>query len=374
MQKIYMVDLQGQHAKIQAELDAAMQAVIASAAFINGPAVEQFANELTEYLEVKYVIPCANGTDALQLALMALEIPKDKEVLVPVFNYVATAEVIALLGLKPVFVDVDPLTFNIDVDKAAACVTPNTAAIMPVHLFGQCADMEGVMELAEKHKLYVIEDNAQAIGADYKSKEGVKKAGTIGEVGTTSFFPSKNLGCMGDGGAVFTNSSALAAKIKTIANHGQRQKYTYSRIGINSRLDTLQAAVLSVKLKYLDSYIAARQEAAAVYGNLLKGVPELELPVGVPGHTHVFHQYTLKVKGGKRDKLQDFLAQQGVPSMIYYPSPLHLQEAYSYLGYNAGDFPIAEQLCQEVLSLPMHTELTKEQIEYIARAVIRGIA
>ncbi|WP_205503279.1 DegT/DnrJ/EryC1/StrS family aminotransferase [Rufibacter psychrotolerans] len=371
MNQLQMVDLKGQYQRLKPQIDAAMQAVVDSTAFINGPQVKTFAQNLAQYLQVNHVIPCANGTDALQIALMALDLPAGGEVIVPAFNYVATAEVIALLGLKPVFVDVLPDTFCIDPAKARAAVTEKTVAIMPVHLFGQCAPMEEIMDLAIAQELFVIEDNAQAIGAQYVDAEGgTSFAGTIGHIGTTSFFPSKNLGCMGDGGAIFTQDEELATTLQQIANHGQHKKYHYSRVGVNSRLDTLQAALLDVKLTQLDDFILRRQKAAAAYDAHFAEVEQTKIPTLAPYSSHVFHQYTLQVPADKRDALKAYLQEKGIPSMVYYPVPLHLHEAYAYLGYKAGDFPVSEELCGKVISLPMHTELTEEQQTYIAEAVV----
>lgn len=371
MNQLQMVDLKGQYQRLKPEIDAAMQAVVDSTAFINGPAVKSFAQHLERYLQVEHVIPCGNGTDALQIALMALDLPAGGEVIVPAFNYVATAEVIALLGLKPVFVDVLPDTFCLDPAKARAAVTDKTVAIMPVHLFGQCAPMEEIMDLALAQELFVIEDNAQALGAHYVDQEGnTTFAGTIGHVGTTSFFPTKNLGCMGDGGAIFTRDQELAQIIRQIGSHGQYKKYHYARIGVNSRLDTLQAALLDVKLPHLDDFILRRQKAAAHYDAHFAEVAQLQIPTLAPYSSHVFHQYTLQVPAEKRDGLKAFLQEKGIPSMIYYPVPLHLHEAYAYLGYKAGDFPVSEGLCEKVISLPMHTELTLDQQDYIAQAVV----
>jgi dTDP-4-amino-4,6-dideoxygalactose transaminase len=372
MTQLQMVDLKGQYQRLKPEIDAAMQAVVDSTAFINGPQVKTFAQNLAQYLQVSHVIPCANGTDALQIALMALDLPAGGEVIVPAFNYVATAEVIALLGLKPVFVDVLPDTFCLDPAKARLAITEKTVAIMPVHLFGQCAPMEEIMDLALAQELFVIEDNAQAIGAQYIDAEGgTTFAGTIGHIGTTSFFPSKNLGCMGDGGAIFTQDIDLASTLQQIANHGQHQKYHYSRVGVNSRLDTLQAALLDVKLTQLDDFIYRRQKAAGIYDAFFAEVPQIKIPVLAPYSSHVFHQYTLQVPAEQRDALKTYLQEKGIPSMVYYPVPLHLHEAYAYLGSKAGDFPVAEELCHKVISLPMHTELTEEQQNYIAEAVIQ---
>ncbi|GGK71060.1 DegT/DnrJ/EryC1/StrS family aminotransferase [Rufibacter glacialis] len=371
MNQLQMVDLKGQYQRLKPQIDAAMQAVVESTAFINGPQVKTFAQNLAHYLQVPHVIPCANGTDALQIALMALDLPAGGEVIVPAFNYVATAEVIALLGLKPVFVDVLPDTFCLDPAKARLAVTEKTVAIMPVHLFGQCAPMEEIMDLAIAQEMFVIEDNAQAIGAQYVDAQGATSlAGTIGHIGTTSFFPSKNLGCMGDGGAIFTQDIDLAATLQQIANHGQHKKYHYSRVGVNSRLDTLQAALLDVKLTHLDDFIFRRQKAAGVYDAYFAEVPHIRIPALAPYSSHVFHQYTLQVPAEQRDALKAYLQEKGIPSMVYYPVPLHLHEAYAYLGYKAGDFPISEGLCHTVISLPMHTELTEEQQAFIAEAVV----
>ncbi|AKQ45252.1 Pleiotropic regulatory protein [Rufibacter radiotolerans] len=372
MNQFQMVDLKGQYQRLKSAIDAAMQAVVDSTAFINGPEVKTFSENLGQYLQAAHVIPCGNGTDALQIALMALDLPAGGEVLVPAFNYVATAEVIALLGLKPVFVDVLPDTMCLDPAKARLAVTEKTVAIMPVHLFGQCAPMEEIMDLALAQELFVIEDNAQAIGAQYVDAEGgTTFAGTIGHVGTTSFFPSKNLGCMGDGGAIFTQEEELASIIRQIANHGQQKKYHYSRIGVNSRLDTLQAALLNVKLQHLDDFILRRQKAAAFYDAHFAEVDQIKIPALAPYSSHVFHQYTLQVPADQRDALKTYLQEKGIPSMVYYPVPLHLHEAYAYLGYKTGDFPVSESLCERVISLPMHTELTEEQQTLIAEAVIR---
>ncbi|MBC3538143.1 DegT/DnrJ/EryC1/StrS family aminotransferase [Rufibacter sediminis] len=372
MNQLQMVDLKGQYQRLKPQIDAAMQAVVDSTAFINGPQVKTFSQNLAQYLQVDHVVPCANGTDALQIALMALDLPAGGEVIVPAFNYVATAEVIALLGLKPVFVDVLPDTFCLDPAKARAAVTDKTVAIMPVHLFGQCAPMEEIMDLAIAQELFVIEDNAQAIGAQYIDAEGVTSfAGTIGHIGTTSFFPSKNLGCMGDGGAIFTQDIDLASTLQQIANHGQHKKYHYSRVGVNSRLDTLQAALLDVKLTQLDDFIYRRQKAAGVYDAFFAEVAQIRIPALAPYSSHVFHQYTLQVPAEQRDELKVYLQEKGIPSMVYYPVPLHLHDAYAYLGYQAGDFPVSEELCRKVISLPMHTELTEEQQNFIGEAVVR---
>ncbi len=366
-----MVDLVSQHDKIRKELDHAIAQVIDSAAFINGPDVKAFAEELADYTGAKFVIPCANGTDALQIAMMALGLKPGDEVIVPTFTYVATAEVIALLGLTPVLIDVNPQTFCAEPELIEKAITTRTKAIVPVHLFGQCADMEPILALAQKHTLYVIEDTAQAIGAEYTFANGTRKqAGTMGTIGTTSFFPSKNLGCMGDGGAIFTNDEGLAKKIKMIANHGQSVQYIHDEVGINSRLDTIQAAILRVKLKQLDSYKTTRQQAAAYYDRYFLNHPHLHTPVRNANSTHVFHQYTLKATGIDRKALREFLASKGVPSMVYYPYPLHMQKAYSNNRYKAGHFPVSELLCEQVISLPISTEMDEEQLEFICRSVI----
>ena len=369
MRPIHMVDLKGQYLHIRSEIDQALHQVMERAAFIQGEEVNAFERELCNYTGTGFCISCGNGTDALQIALMALGIGAGDEVIVPAFTYIATVETAALLGAKVVLVDVQSDTFNIDSAKIEQAITSKTKAIIPVHLYGQCADMEAIMALAAKHRLYVIEDAAQAIGSIYTFSDGrQQQAGTIGTIGCTSFFPSKNLGCFGDGGALLTNDPALAQKIKMIANHGQSQKYQHEIIGINSRLDTLQAAILSVKLKYLDQYTTARQKAAHYYDQHLDAT-KVVIPHRNRASSHVFHQYTLKLKNGNRDQLKAQLQAKGVPSMIYYPIPVHFQEAFKSLGYVAGDFPIAEQLCKQVLSLPMHTELSEDQLAYIVRSV-----
>lgn len=370
MKPIQMVDLKGQYEKIKTEIDREVLDCIASAAFINGPKVGEFQQNLEKYLNIKHVIPCANGTDALQIAMMALDLKEDDEVIVPSFTFIATAEVIALLKLQPVMVEVNEKTFNITAEIIEKAITPKTKAIVPVHLFGQSCDMSPIMKLAEKHNLYVIEDNAQAIGSDYRFDDGTaKKAGTIGHIGTTSFFPSKNLGCYGDGGAIFTEDDALAEKMRVIANHGQSERYYHSAIGVNSRLDSIQAAILNVKLKYLDEYCAARRDVANAYDEAFTEIEELQKPVREKNSTHVFHQYTLQVKNGERNDLHKYLAEKSVPSMIYYPVPLYRQEAFK--DYVSPDFqqPITEKLCDEVLSLPIHTEMDKETQKYIIENV-----
>lgn len=368
--KIEMVDLRGQYLHIQSEINEAMQEVLASAAFINGSQVKEFSRNLALYNGIKHVVTCGNGTDALQIAFMALGLKPGDEVIVPVHTYVATAEVIALLRLVPVFVDCDEDHFTIDVNQIEDKITPRTRAIAPVHLYGQCADMEPLLEIARRNHLFVVEDTAQAIGATYTFSDGTRRrAGCMGTIGATSFFPSKNLGCYGDGGALFVDDDALAERVRMIANHGQRVKYHHDIIGCNSRLDTLQAAILNVKLKYLDRYTEARQQAAARYDELLKDVAGIILPKRTENSTHVFHQYTIRVLNHRRDALKAYLAEQGIPSMIYYPVPLHLQKAYIQEGKGIGTFPVAERLSEEVLSLPMHTELTLEMQEFIAERI-----
>lgn len=374
MKKIAMVDLKSQYEKIKPEVDAAIQNVLNNTAFINGPETKEFQKELEIYLGVKHVIPCANGTDALQIAMMALDLKPGDEVITADFTYVATAEVIGLLGLKPVLVDVIPDTFDIDVKAIEKAITPKTKAIVPVHLFGQCANMEAIMALAKKHNLYVIEDTAQAIGADYINADGTKKkAGTIGTVGCTSFFPSKNLGCYGDGGALFTNDDELAAKIRIIANHGQTAMYIHDLIGVNSRLDSIQAAILRIKLRQLDNYCAARNKAASYYDKAFANNPKLKTPARAKYSNHVFHQYTLQLNGVDRNALREYLTTKDIPAMIYYPIPLHLQKAYLDARYKAGDFPVTEKLCESVVSLPMHTELDEETLKYITDSVLEFV-
>ncbi|MBI1304984.1 MAG: aminotransferase class I/II-fold pyridoxal phosphate-dependent enzyme [Bacteroidetes bacterium] len=362
MQKIRMVDLHGQYLHVKGEIDQAIQRVIDNTAFINGEDVRLFADELATYLNVPHVIPCANGTDALQIALMALDLNPGDEVIVPAFTYTATAEVILLLGYTPVYVDVYPDTFNIDPEKIKEAITPRTRVIMPVHLFGQCADMESILKIAGEHNLYVIEDNAQSIGADYTFSDGRKvKSGCMGHFGTTSFFPSKNLGCFGDGGAIITNDEKLAVKAKMISNHGQEKQYHHKLIGVNSRLDTLQAAILRVKLQHLDEYIAARQNLAAYYDEHLSADGRFSIPARSKNSTHVFHQYTLQLKEGSRDELIQQMKNQEIPVMIYYPMPVNEQEAY----FTDRIIPVSHHLCETVFSLPMHTEMSQEQREYI---------
>ncbi|RMG24455.1 MAG: DegT/DnrJ/EryC1/StrS family aminotransferase [Bacteroidetes bacterium] len=364
-----MVDTITQYERIRDEIDQAVAAVIRSGAYINGPVVQQFRENLAAYLGVEHVIPCANGTDALQIALMALQLRPGDEVITTAFTFVATAEVIALLGLKPVFVDVEPDTYNLNPQLIEAAITDKTRAIIPVHLFGQPANMAPIMELARQHGLYVIEDNAQAIGAAYTFADGQRlKTGAIGHIGTTSFYPSKNLGAYGDGGAIFTQDEELAARMWMICNHGSSRRYYHDVVGVNSRLDAIQAAILDIKLRHLDAYNQARIQAADQYDQLLKEEAGIGLPLRAAYAHHVFHQYTIRIKEGreKRDAIQAYLSQQHIPAMIYYPVPLHLQAAYRGYGYKPGDLPVTEQLSEEVLSLPMHSELTQEQTEHVS--------
>ena len=371
MKKIQMVDLQTQYQHIKEDIDCNIQEVIDSAAFIKGAAVQTFQSNLERYTGSKHVIPVGNGTDALQIALMSLGLSPGDEVITPTFTFIATAEVVALLGLKPVVVDVDWDTMNISVASILKAITPRTKVIVPVHLFGQCAAMDSIMSIAEEHGLYVIEDACQAIGAEYTSEDGHKRqAATIGHIGCTSFFPSKNLGCYGDGGAIFTNDDQLAAQMRAIANHGMVIRYHHDYIGVNSRLDSIQAAVLNAKLPHLDEYIVARQRAAAYYDQAFAGNPHILIPARESQSTHVFHQYTLRLIDVNRDALREALAEKGIPSMIDYPIPLHMQKAYQDPRYQEGDFPIAEKLCACVLSLPMHTELDDEQLAYITQSVL----
>lgn len=370
--EIRMVDLKSQYLQIKNAVDSGIQEVIDQTSFIKGPAVQRFQEELEQYLGVKQVIACANGTDALQIAMMALGLKPGDEVITASFTYVATAEVIALLGLKPVLVEVNPDTFLIDPISIEAAITPQTKAIVPVHLFGQCADMEAILDIANRYNLFVIEDTAQAIGASYTFSDGtVKKAGCMGNIGCTSFFPSKNLGCFGDGGAMYTDNDVLAQKIRMIANHGQSIQYHHDIIGVNSRLDTLQAAILRAKLPHLDEYNSKRNEAAAYYDSAFGAIKELKIPTRAAKTNHVFHQYTLQLSESlNREELRKYLLEKGIPSMIYYPLPLHKQKAYIDDRYPEGHFPISENLCERVLSLPMHTELSQEQLEYICNHVL----
>jgi Predicted pyridoxal phosphate-dependent enzyme apparently involved in regulation of cell wall biogenesis len=372
MREIQMVDLKAQYEKIGAEVDAAIKSVLSSTAFIKGPDVRHFEESLSNYLGVRNVVSCANGTDALQIAMMALHMKPGDEVITTNFTFIATVEVVALLGLKPVLAEPDLNTYNISVESIRRAITPRTKAIVPVHLFGQCADMDSIMKLAAEHNLYIIEDSAQATGTDFIFRDGTrKKAGTIGTIGTTSFFPSKNLGCYGDGGAIFTDDDDLAKRFRSIANHGMKERYHYSDIGINSRLDTIQAAILGVKLKYLDRFNEARRAAADFYDHSFSGCNQIIVPERVSYSSHIFHQYTIRVKNGQRNALRDFLATAGIPSMIYYPGPLHMQEAYGFLGYKESDFPVTTELCREVLSLPMHPDIEQEQLDYIVLNILK---
>lgn len=365
-----MVDLKSQFAKIEAEVDSAMQQVFEHSIFINGPEVKSFQADLEKYLEVKHVIPCANGTDALQIALMSLGLKPGDEVITSDFTFAATVEVVGLLNLKHVLVDVDPDTFCISIEAIKKAITPKTKAIIPVHLFGQCANMDEIMQIAQEHDIYVVEDNAQAIGASYTSKNGeTKKAGTIGHLGTTSFFPSKNLGCYGDGGALFTNDDELAKICRSIVNHGMAKRYYYDRIGVNSRLDTIQAAVLGIKLKNLDNYIASRQIAANYYNEFFSQIDGVTTPGFDPKSTHVFHQYTLKIDDIDQYEMQTYLKDKGVPAMIYYPVALHSQDAYGAENYSDEDFEVTNSLCKSVISLPMHTELESDQLQFICNTI-----
>ena len=382
MKKIQMVDLQSQYAKIKDVVDPSIAEVMESAAYINGPKVHQFQKNLENYLGVKHVIPCANGTDALQIAMMGLGLKPGDEVITADFTFAATVEVIALLQLTPVLVDVDPVTFNIDVEAIKKAITPKTKAIVPVHLFGLPADMDAIMDLAKAHNLYVIEDNAQGIGADYTHRDGSKtKTGAIGHVASTSFFPSKNLGCYGDGGAIFTNDDYLAHKIRGIVNHGMYERYHHDVVGVNSRLDSIQAAVLDAKLPHLDTYNTARRDAARRYNTAFKNHPNITIPSGRDEcngicdtcDCHVFHQYTLNLKGVDRDALVSHLQEKNIPCGVYYPIPLHRQKAYLDERYNEVDFTVTNALVKSVISLPMHTELDDEQIEFITSTVLNFI-
>jgi UDP-2-acetamido-2-deoxy-ribo-hexuluronate aminotransferase len=371
MDAIQMVDLKKQYKKIKNEIDNAVLDVLESSAFINGKPVQEFAENLAQYLGIKHVIPCANGTDALQISMMALGLEPGDEVITPSFTYIATTEVVALLRLKPVFVDVDPETFCMDPKVLEAAITPRTKLIVPVHLYGHSAPMAEIMEIARRHNLFVVEDNAQAIGGDYTFPDGkTVKTGTIGHIGCTSFFPSKNLGCYGDGGAMFTNDDALAAKLKMIANHGQNKRYYHEMVGCNSRLDTLQAAILKIKLALLDEYIDARTAAADYYDNAFKNHPKITVPYRAPFCKHVFHQYTLKLEGVDRDALVDYLALHQVPAMIYYPVPAHRQQMFAAFGGSSYHLPETDALTSRVVSLPIHTELEKEQQEEIVKRVL----
>ena len=386
MKKIQMVDLQGQYAKIKEDVNNSIEQVLNTSAYINGPLVHEFQKDLEKYLDVKHVIPCANGTDALQIAMMGLGLEQGDEVITADFTFAATVEVIALLKLTPVLVDVDAKTFNIDIDALKKAITPKTKAIVPVHLFGQVANMDAIMEIAKEHNLYVIEDNAQAIGANYTFKNGKKqKAGTIGNVGTTSFFPSKNLGCYGDGGAIFTNDDKLAHTIRGIVNHGMYTRYYHDVVGVNSRLDSIQAGVLKAKLPNLNEYCNARRNAARFYNNTFAQNSNIITPTAKSNATnhcnqicdvcdcHVFHQYTLQITNGKRDALHKHLLDKGIPNAIYYPVALHAQKAYTDKRYNESDFPVTNQLIETVISLPMHTELENEQLEFITKTIINFV-
>ena len=372
MKKIQMVDLKGQYEPLKEQIQKSFNQVLESTAFINGPQVHSFQKELEDYLGVKHVIPCANGTDALQIAMMGLGLKSGDEVIIADFTFAATVEVTALLGLVPVLVDVEKDTFNIDIEAIKKAITPKTKAIVPVHLYGRPANMEAILEIAKEHNLFIIEDNAQAIGADYTFKNGKKqKLGTIGNVGATSFFPSKNLGCYGDGGAIFTNDDELAHILRGIVNHGMYIRYHHDVVGVNSRLDTLQACVLSAKLPHLDTYNQKRRVAAKKYSEKLQQNPNIIVPEIPEGETsHIFHQYTIRIINGKRDALAEYLTEKGVPFGIYYPIPLHSQKAYADERYNDKDFPVTNQLVKEVISLPMHTELDDEQIDFITKLII----
>ncbi|MES2376102.1 MAG: DegT/DnrJ/EryC1/StrS family aminotransferase [Bacteroidota bacterium] len=371
MENIQMVDLKSQYLKIKTEIDNALLEAVENANYINGPQVSSFVESLKAFNKVDAVVTCANGTDALQIAMMGLGFKAGDEVIVPAFTYIATVEVIALLGLVPKFIDVKEDTFELDYSKLEELITPKTVGIIPVHLFGQCSNMEAILLIAKKYNIAVIEDTAQAMGAEYVYNDGSKKfAGTIGDVGTTSFFPSKNLGCFGDGGALLTQNAELGKKLHIIANHGQRKKYYHETIGVNSRLDTIQAAILNVKIQHLNKYAESRQEVAQLYNKTLSGISEFVIPVNAPYSTHVYNQYTCRVLAGKRDILKTYLQNKGIPTMIYYPVPVHLQEAYLIYGYKEGDFPVSERLCKEVISLPIHTEMKEEVQSYIIKHII----
>jgi len=378
-----MVDLQGQYAKIKDAVNDSIEQVLNTSAYINGPLVHEFQADLEKYLGVKHVIPCANGTDALQIAMMGLGLEQGDEVITADFTFAATVEVIALLKLTPVLVDVDPATFNIDLEALKKAITPKTKAIVPVHLFGQVANMEAILEIAKEYNLFVIEDNAQAIGATYTFKDGKKqKAGTLGDVGTTSFFPSKNLGCYGDGGAIFTNDDELAHTIRGIVNHGMYTRYYHDVVGVNSRLDSIQAGVLKAKLPNLDSYCTSRRDAARFYNKAFANNTNIVTPTSQSNNTascgqiceacdcHVFHQYTIQIKNGKRDALHKHLLENNIPNAIYYPVPLHAQKAYKDDRYQEADFKVTNQLIKEVISLPMHTELDQEQLAFITNTIL----
>lgn len=368
---IQMVDLKSQYLKIKTEIDKALLDAVESVAYINGPQVKNFTNSLKEFNQVATAVTCANGTDALQIAMMGLGFKPGDEVIVPAFTYIATVEVIALLGLIPKFIDVRADTFELDYTKLEGLISDRTVGVIPVHLFGQCSNMEAIMSVAKKHNIAVIEDTAQAMGSEYFYSDGSSAfAGTIGDIGTTSFFPSKNLGCFGDGGALLTQNKELGEKAHIIANHGQRKKYYHETIGVNSRLDTIQAAVLDVKIKYLKDYSAARQKVAQRYNKAFSNLSGLVIPTRAAYSTHVFNQYTCRIENGKRDELKAFLQEKGIPSMIYYPIPVHLQTGYQIYGYKKGDFPIAERLCKEVISFPIHTEMKDEVQDFIIETII----
>jgi len=369
MTAVQMVDLKGQYSRIKSEIDDAVLNCISSAEFINGPLVKEFEKNLAAYLGVRHVVGCANGTDALQIAMMALGLRPGDEVIVPAFTYAATAEAAALLGLKPVMVDVDPNTFNVTAESIEAGITARTRAVVPVHLFGQSCDMNPIIELCKSRGVFIIEDNAQALGSTYRGRSDARKTGTVGDVGCTSFFPSKNLGCYGDGGALMTDDDELAKLIRMTANHGQARKYYHSMIGVNSRLDSIQAAILGVKLKYMDDYCNARASAAKLYDEAFSALGEVSIPAREPGSTHVFHQYTLRVANGRRDDLQTYLADKGIPTAIYYPVPLYKQEAFKEFFRERESLPVTEMLCDSVLSLPIHTEMREETQSMIIDAV-----
>jgi dTDP-4-amino-4,6-dideoxygalactose transaminase len=368
---IQMVDLKSQYLKIKPEIDKALLDAVEEVAYINGPQVKKFVSSLQKFNNVTSAVTCANGTDALQIAMMGLDFKPGDEVIVPAFTYIATVEVIALLGLIPKFIDVKEDTFELDHTKLEDVISDKTVGIIPVHLFGQCSNMEAIIAIAKKHKIAIIEDTAQAMGSEYVYQDGSKAfAGTIGDIGTTSFFPSKNLGCFGDGGALLTQNAELGEKVNIIANHGQRKKYHHETIGVNSRLDTIQAAILDVKLGYLNDYSAARQKVAAQYDNAFSSLSGFNIPARAKYSTHVFNQYTCRIEKGRRDEFKSYLQEKGIPSMVYYPIPVHLQQAYKIYGYQEGDFPVAERLCKEVISLPIHTEMKDEVQNYIIENVV----
>lgn len=370
MKQIHMVDLYGQYLRHKEEIDLAIRDVISSTAFIKGPDVQAFQEELAAYMGVGHCVACGNGTDALQVAMMALDLKPGDEVITTPFTFIATIEVISLLNLTPVLVDVEPGTFNLDPEKLQEALSEKTRAIVPVHLFGQAADMNSILGFAARHNLFLIEDNAQAIGAAYRLNDGnTKKAGALGHIGCTSFFPSKNLGAYGDGGALFTNDGELGQKIRSITNHGMTKRYHYDHVGVNSRLDTIQAAILRIKLRHLDAYNQARQKVATAYDAAFSGIPELQVPARNRDSEHIFHQYTLQVNNDMRDALRDYLDANDIPAMVYYPVPLHLQAAYQQLGYREGDFPVTEALCKKVISLPIHTEMEEDQLAHIINTV-----